>query len=62
MCMEGLFLVEKDLSGVSRQVGVEVDDLTSGKGELRDTAICLVKKYTGLTNRQNGEIFGGLSY
>ena len=55
-------MVEKDLSGVSRQVGVEVDDLTSGKGELRDTAICLVKKYTGLTNRQNGEIFGGLSY
>ena len=46
----------------TKEVGVSVDDLTSGKGEPRDTVIYLIKKYTGLTNRQIGEIFGGLSY
>jgi REP element-mobilizing transposase RayT len=57
-----VFEAEEILSRVSMQVGVSIDDLTNAKGELRDTTIYLIKKYTGLTNRQIGEIFGGLTY
>ncbi|MGA1823589.1 MAG: helix-turn-helix domain-containing protein [bacterium] len=38
------------------------DDILNRKGEKRDVAIYLVKRYTNLSNRQIGEIFGSLSY
>ena len=56
------FEAEEILYMVSRYLGVSVDDLTRGKGELRDMAIYVIKKYTGLTNLQIGAIFSGLSY
>jgi len=53
---------EELLHMVSRHFAVSVNDLSRGKGELRDTVIYLLKKHTGLTNGQIGVIFGGLSY
>lgn len=38
------------------------DDLLYGKGEARNIAIYLSKKYTGLTNREIGELFGKITY
>ncbi len=38
------------------------DGLLTRKGEHRDLAIYLIKRYTNLSNRQIGEIFGDPSY
>jgi len=38
------------------------DDVLTRKGEHRDLTIYLAKRYTNLSNRQIGEIFGDLSY
>jgi hypothetical protein len=47
---------------VSSYYNVPPAEALEGKGAMRDIAIYLGKKYTGLTNREIGERFGGLSY
>jgi chromosomal replication initiation ATPase DnaA len=42
--------------------GVICEELTRIRGEPRKLTIYLLKKYTGMPNRQIGEFFGGLSY
>ena len=38
------------------------DDILNSKGEQRNLAIYLAKRYSNLSNREIGEIFGNLSY
>lgn len=47
---------------VSSYFSVQRSKVLEEKGTLRDIAIYFGKKYTGLTNREIGERFGGLSY
>jgi len=53
---------EEILDMVCKHFKVTPDDLKQSKGVGRNIALHLMKKYTGMTNRQIGEHFGGLSY
>lgn len=54
--------VECIIDQVCRYFHTSKDDILNKKGEKRDLAIYLTKRYTNLLNRQIGEIFGNLSY
>jgi len=54
--------VEELVRGVSSYFNVPPNRVLERKGVMRDIAIYFGKKYTGLTNREIGERFGGLSY
>ncbi len=54
--------IEELIMGVSSYFNISPSEVIKGKGDTRDVAIFLGKKYTGLTNREIGERFGGLSY
>ena len=51
---------EKILDMVIKYYGVSFEDLRIRKGDPRNMAIFLLKTYTALSNRQLGEMFGGL--
>jgi CRP-like cAMP-binding protein len=53
---------EEILKIVSHHLGISIEDLAVQKDDKRDLTIYLLKKYTGLTNRRIGDLFGGLSY
>ena len=54
--------IEELIFDVSSYFSVAPSEILEGKGAMRDIGIYLGKKYTGLTNREIGERFGGLSY
>ena len=55
--------IEDILGMVSKELKVKRSELTKSKtGENKKLAIYLLKRHTGATNRQIGEIFGGISY
>lgn len=41
---------------------ISPDDIFKNKGEYRNIAIYLMKKMTGMTNKQIGHLFDNLSY
>jgi chromosomal replication initiation ATPase DnaA len=47
---------------VSSYFSIQRSKFLEEKGIMRDIAIYFGRKYTGLTNREIGERFGGLSY
>lgn len=54
---------EEILEKVSSALNVEKDRIVNGEVKhCRSAAIYLIKKYTGLSNREIGRIFGNLSY
>ena len=53
---------EEIIALVSRHFKIPREELTRIRGEPRKLTIYLLKKYTGMPNRQIGEFFGGLSY
>jgi len=53
---------EKVIDVVAEHFQVTRHDVIKSKGLCRSVAIHLTKKHTGMTNRQIGEYFGGLSY
>jgi putative transposase len=56
-------VVEDVLQAVVAAYGVSRRDLeVDRKGEARKAAIYLLKRHTGMTNREMGELFGGISY
>jgi len=50
------------IEGISSYYNITWDILLSDKRKIRNIAILLIKKYTGLTNREIGKLFGGISY
>ena len=60
--LQGRLGSEDIIDVVSENSRVSRDDLINNRGEYRNLAIYLMKKYTSMTNRQVGEFFGGLSY
>jgi putative transposase len=54
--------LEDLLVEVSSYFNVQRNKVIEEKGAMRDIAIYFGRKYTGLTNREIGERFGGLSY
>ncbi len=50
------------IDSIAEYFSVSRDELFGNKGEYRNIAIYLIKKYTGLTNRQIGQLFGYISY
>jgi putative transposase len=54
--------IEALILDVSSYFNVQPSKVLEEKGAMRDIAIYFGKKYTGLTNREIGERFGGLSY
>ena len=53
---------EEILSALGRHYAITKDELFKDRDEIRNTAIYLLKKYTGLTNRELGKLFGTISY
>jgi putative transposase len=60
--LQGTLGPEDIIDIVSENSRVSRDDLINNRGEYRNLTIHLMKKHTGMTNRQIGEFFGGLSY
>ena len=57
------FGAEEILSELCKHYGVNLEDVVGNKrSEVRNAAVYLLKKYTGATNAQIGELFGGISY
>jgi hypothetical protein len=54
--------IEELIIDVSSYFNVPPKGVLERKGVMRDMAIYFGKRYTGLTNREIGERFGGLSY
>jgi len=54
--------IEDLIVDVSSYFDVQPNKVLEEKGVIRDIGIYFGKKYTGLTNREIGERFGGLSY
>lgn len=54
--------MEEMIHGISSYFRVLPNKILGEKGVYRDIGIYLGKRYTGLTNREIGEKFGGLSY
>ena len=54
--------IEEMIHDVSSYFSILPNEVLEKKGACRDIAIYFGKKYTGLTNREIGEKFGGLSY
>ena len=54
--------VEEIIHAICSYLNVTRDVILEEKREFRNIAICLSKKYTGLTNREIGSLFGGISY
>jgi hypothetical protein len=53
----------KDIMTIlSKHFGVSTDDLTNTRGDMRNMTIYFIKKYTEMSNRQIGELFGSVSY
>jgi hypothetical protein len=53
----------KDIMAIlADHFGVSTDDLIRERGDLRNATIYFIKKFTEMTNRQIGELFGNLSY
>jgi len=50
------------IEAISDYFNVSPDDVSKNSSESRNIAIYLMKKFTGMTNRQIGELFGDLSY
>jgi putative transposase len=50
------------LERISSYFRIKLKDLLNGRGDRRNLAVYLLKSSTGLTNRQIGEIFGGISF
>jgi REP element-mobilizing transposase RayT len=53
---------EEIIAAVCSHLKVSREDLLRRGGENRKIAIYLMKKQTGMTNKQIGDLFGGLSY
>jgi putative transposase len=60
--LQGTLGPEDIIDIVSENSSVSRDDLINNRGKYRNLTIQLMKKHTGMTNRQIGEFFGGLSY
>jgi chromosomal replication initiation ATPase DnaA len=54
--------LEEIIGAISDYFRVSRDDVLKDRVEWRNIAIYLMKKLTGMTNRQIGELFGDLSY
>jgi chromosomal replication initiation ATPase DnaA len=54
--------VEEILSVIGSYFKVTRDVIQEDRRVLRNIAIYFLKKYTGLTNREIGSFFGGISY
>jgi chromosomal replication initiation ATPase DnaA len=50
------------IEAISTYFNVSPDDVFKKRSEYRNIAIYLMKKFTGMTNRQIGQLFGDLSY
>ena len=53
---------EEVIEAISDYFKVSRDDVIRDRAEWRNMAIYLMKKHTGMTNRQIGGLFGDLSY
>ena len=60
--LQGTLGPEDIIDIISENSRVPREDLINKWGDHRNLTIHLMKKYTGMTNRQIGEFFGGLSY
>ena len=55
--------VEEIISAVCEYYGVTIEEIAGNRrSQARNTGIYLLKKHTGTTNAEIGELFGGLSY
>jgi len=54
--------VEEIIHAIGSYLNVTREVILEDKRVLRNTAIYLGKKYTALTNREMGDLFGGISY
>ena len=53
---------EEIIGLVCEEYSVSREEVLLRRGEARNLAIYLFKRYTGMTNRQIGEMFGGISF
>ncbi len=61
--MEAALGIEDILDTVCKDFKVSREEILKNEsGETRKATIYLIKKHTGATNRQIGELFGGISY
>jgi chromosomal replication initiation ATPase DnaA len=56
------FGADRILDSVASHFKVSPEDVLEDKKEKRNISIYLIKKWTSMTNRQIGDMFGGLSY
>jgi REP-associated tyrosine transposase len=55
--------VEEIISALCEHYGVGMEEVAGDKrSEARNAGVYLLKKYTGATNTEIGEMFGGISY
>ena len=53
---------EQIIGLICRKYKVPREEVLLKRGEVRNLAIYLLKRYSGLTNRQIGDVFGGISF
>lgn len=61
--LKGALGTKDVLNAISKHYKVSMEEILRNKsGELRKIAIYMIKRHTGATNRQIGELFGDISY
>ena len=60
--LDNAYAVELVLESVAAYFRASPDEVKKGKGVYRSIAIHLLKKWTSITNKQIGDLLGGLSY
>ncbi len=60
--LDSAYTVDRVINYVADHFKISNDEIIQDRGEYRKIAIYIIKKKTSLTNRQVGELFGGLSY
>jgi chromosomal replication initiation ATPase DnaA len=60
--LQALYGSDHIIDTISAYFKVPSDEVLTNSRGYRNLAIYLMKRFTGMTNRQIGELFGGLSY
>jgi chromosomal replication initiation ATPase DnaA len=56
------FATEQIIDTIASYFGLSPEQVLKDRGDYRNIAIHLMKKWTNITNKQIGDLFGGLSF
>ena len=60
--LDAAFVLERIIEAVASHFKGSVEHILRDKKDKRNIAIYLIKKWTSISNKEIGELFGGLSY